>query len=231
MTNINSLGYYSLFNPTGSGNTPTNATDALLQTLNAVDSSGSNSSNDFGNAFSLDLSPQAQQILNASGVKGVSQTSLAGILNGTGNTSPLSALLGGGDNSGLSGLFGGSAVTSFAITKDQQDQITAIIAKYKDAPYTQDTFNQIQNDLSKAGLAPSIMALKDQTKAFNPAEVLISALNGTSMDTVNSQLGTDATGEQTKQNTYIASIIKQWQDISTTYAATSSTASAATTGA
>jgi hypothetical protein len=202
MSTINTLpnAYYQL-NSTGSGlagsQAAPNATDALLQAMSAMDSSGNSSSSNSSDAFLLDLSPQAQ-----------------GLLNGIGGTSSAAS---------AADIFG--ANTNFLLSTQQQQQISSILAKYKNAPYTQDTFNQIQNDLNSAGLGPSILSMKDQTQSFDPSLVLIDALNGTATDS-SSLLGssTSTAGEQTKSTNYMQSIIKQWQNISTTYQASSSAA-------
>src|SRR3954465_10751269 len=120
-TQLNSM-YYQLSNlGAGTNDTKTlpNAADALLQMLSATNNGATGSGDD---AFLLDLSPQAQQILS-------------GINGGAFTGDPLS-----GFNN------------NFFLSGKQQDQVTAILDKYKDAPYTQDTFNQIQNDLEAAGL-------------------------------------------------------------------------------
>lgn len=204
MSAINTLagGYYQLNNlGTGLANTQASSTptDALLQAMSSLDNSN-NASSQSSDAFLLDLSPQAQSLLNGAG--GTRATSLGNVL-GTGS--------------------------NFILSAQQQQKVSDILAKYKDAPYTQDTFNQIQNDLRAAGLAPDTLSLKDQTQSFDPSMVLIDALNGTS-DSSN-LLGTDASnaGEQTKSSNYMANILKQWQNVSTTYQA--STAASGTASA
>jgi len=192
MTSISTLnngGYYQLSNPlagTGTGQAP-NATDALLQAMSAASNSSFDNSNSNNDAFLLDLSPEAQGLLNGGGAP--STSGLAGLLNG-GN---------------------------FALSAKQQEQITAILTKYKDAPYTQDTFNQIQNDLNAAGLGPQLLSMEDQAKSFDPALVLLDALNGT-----DSTLSlSSATDEQDKATAYMQSIISQWKSISSIATTTS----------
>ncbi len=219
MTSINALPtspYYQLSDPSagpggatsGAGADP--ATDALLQALSASssDPTADTSSSD---AYLLDLSPQAQQYLN--GVSDPSATS--DLLSGLGGTSATGDLLGN---------------SSFTLTTAQQQQVSAILAKYKDAPYTQDTFNQIQNDLNSAGLGTSILSLEDQVKSFDPSQVLIDALNGTTPDSSSLGFGGGAANEQSKSSSYMQSIISQWQNISTTYQATAQNAATAPVG-
>jgi len=202
MSSINTLpssGYYQLSNnstnagnnnSTGSANN-SSATNALLQALNGTSTNSGASNND---AYLLDLSPQAQQYINSANASSASSA----------NESSFSA----------------SGNSSFVLSKAQQQQITDIISKYKDAPYTQDTFNQIQNDLNAVGLGAEQMAQKDQTKNFNPTQLLIAYLNGdfSAADAISKP---DETG---KTNSYMQGIMSQWKNISTTANATTSTA-------
>jgi len=126
---------------------------------------------------------------------------------------------------------GGSANTplnpstgSFTLTSQQQQAITNILAKYKNAPYNQATFNAIQNDLKAAGLDPATLARIDQAKSFNPTALLIDDLNGNG-SAADAMLTPD---ESTKEGNYMQHIISQWQTISgNTNSSSSSTASSA----
>lgn len=112
---------------------------------------------------------------------------------------------------------------SFVLSNAQQKQISDILAKYKDAPQTQDTFNKIQDDLKAAGLSPQQLAETDKVKSFNPTQILINALNG-NYGTPGASTTTSDADEQTKSNNYVQSIIKQWQSISSVAPAASVTA-------
>ena len=68
--------------------------------------------------------------------------------------------------------------SGFTLSQAQQSSIDTILQKYKDQPYTQDTFNQIQSDLQKAGLSPDQLASQQQVKDFNPTQTLINAMTG-----------------------------------------------------
>lgn len=119
---------------------------------------------------------------------------------------------------------------SFTLSDKQQQEIAAILAKYKDAPQTQDTFNQIQDDLTAAHLGPDQLALQDKIKSFNATQVLIDALAGKSSDLATSSVTPDS-DEDTKSSNYMKQIIAQWKSISTagtdgTTAAASDTTSA-----
>lgn len=101
----------------------------------------------------------------------------------------------------------------FTLNSKQQQAITDILTKYKDAPYTQDTFVKIQNDLNAAGLGASTLTMEDKAKSFNAAQVLINALSGGNADSSNSGVASDS-DEQAKANSYIQNIIGQWKNMS-----------------
>jgi len=66
----------------------------------------------------------------------------------------------------------------FTLNQTQKDKIDSIIAKFADAPYTQETFNQIQAELQRAGLSPDQLAVQQQVKDFSTTQMLIEALGG-----------------------------------------------------
>ena len=157
-------------------------------------------------SYLLDLSPNAQNYLSG-GVK-------------SNDPSPLFA------NPTQSVVPNGKE--AFTLTPAQQQQITAILAKYKDAPATQDTFNSIQDDLRKANLAPDQLTSQDQVKSFNATQVFLSALNG---DTTDPSVlnNTTAADESTKSGNYMKSILAQWEQVSgKTISAATSTGTATT---
>ena len=110
-----------------------------------------------------------------------------------------------------------AANSSFTISPQDQQKIDAILEKYKDAPLTQDTYNQIQNDLTTAGLSPQQLAQKDTLTSFSATRVLIDALNGID-DPIPSASSTD---EQTKSTNYMQQIYKQWQSVASASTASS----------
>ena len=111
-----------------------------------------------------------------------------------------------------------SASSSFLLSGSQQQQITQILEKYKDAPQTQDTFNQIQNDLKAAGLSPDQLIGKDLSQSFNPEMDLLDGLNG-----ISAAAAPSIASEQTKATNFINQIYSQWQAISTQSAAAATT--------
>lgn len=107
-----------------------------------------------------------------------------------------------------------NADSSFQLSSAQQKEIAGIIAKYKDAPFTQETFEAIQKDLQAAGLDTQTLSLKDKVNSFNPTMVLISALNG---DYSGSQGdSTTQADAQTKSSNYLQNIVRQWKSVSST---------------
>ena len=124
---------------------------------------------------------------------------------------------------------------SFILSDKQKQTITDILTKYKDAPYNQDTFNKIQNDLNAAGLSTTTLSLLDKSKSFSATSVLISALNGGIASGADAGGVPSETEEQTKSSSYIQNIISQWKNLSghskdTTPASTTSSTAVAPVG-
>ncbi|MCD6035173.1 MAG: hypothetical protein K0R63_914 [Rickettsiales bacterium] len=107
---------------------------------------------------------------------------------------------------------------NFMLTNAQRQKISEILAKYKDAPFTEDTYHQIQNDLKMAGLAPDQLALQEKVRSFNPTQVLIDALSGKE-DTQKISNPLDTSDQQSKMNGYMDEIFSEWKGISTTLGA------------
>lgn len=100
----------------------------------------------------------------------------------------------------------------FALNRHQLKTIDEILAKYKDAPFTQETYEQIQDDLAAANLSPESLSLQDKIKSFNPIGILVNALSGDFSDAV---ADGDASLE-TKMDNYMAMIVDKWKNVSTT---------------
>jgi hypothetical protein len=161
--------------------------DSIDSLLNVLSPSpGGENSSLSGNSDLVDLSPEAQSYL---------------------------AALGMGDPSGAGQDTGSGG--GFLLTPQQQQQIGDILAKYKDAPFTQDTYNQIQNDLKAAGLSPDQLALEDQMRTFNPTQILLDALDGVQTDP-NAGNFLSNNNEQGNADSYMQQIVSQWQSLSTT---------------
>jgi hypothetical protein len=101
---------------------------------------------------------------------------------------------------------------SFILSDKQKQTINDIIAKYKDAPYDQKTFEKIQADLNAEGLGTTTLALLDKAKSFNPTSLLIDALTGGKGVAENSGFTTEA-DQKNKSNSYIQNIISQWKNL------------------
>jgi hypothetical protein len=192
----NASQYYQLSGQNQSNTGATSSVSTDLASLLGTDGTNSSSSSV---SDILNLSPAAQSILDG--------------LN-TSNNSSNSSADSTGDNA------------SFLLTPAQQNQISAILAKYKDAPQTQATFDQIQNDLNAAGLGPQQLAQEDSNQSFNATQIFLDALNGQAdaIPTAN-----DST-EQTKSANYMQNIISEWKGMSS-QSAPSGTASTDTTAA
>lgn len=119
-------------------------------------------------------------------------------------------------------------IDSFVLNSSQQKTLNSIIAKYQDAPFTQETFASIQDDMEKAGLSASVLGAQDQARNFNPTQFLIDALNGTSSNSHNGSMldmfgsisnaggGSTATSTETKATNFMTSVADAWARISTT---------------
>jgi hypothetical protein len=107
-----------------------------------------------------------------------------------------------------------TAGAGFTLTGAEQKQVNDIIAKYKDEPFTQATYEKIQKDLHAIGLAPDQLAMKDKIKSFNGTQMLLDALNGGTADV--SSFSTSDSQENTNADAFMQQIVRQWQSVSTT---------------
>ena len=226
MTSINTTNnssYYQLLSQqqTAAQTTSATPTTSLADMLAENDDSSSNSS-----AYLMDLSPAAQAYLNNNSSTSTADTSLAGMLNSTSDTNDtsLASLLSGATNTSDSNATDDSSDTSstFTITAAQQKTIDSILDKYKNAPYTQATFNDIQNDLKTAGLSSDELSAKDQISSFNATSVLMGYLDGSNTSATPVESSSD---EQTKSTNFMQSVMSQWQSISTTASASTAAVS------
>ncbi len=179
-TNIGNSSYYQLNGSSGNTTGQSNISVASLATSLLNPNSTSNGST-FSDAYTLDLSPAAQQYL-------------------AGN--PTSA------SSSIS-----SANKGFVLSSKQREEVSEIIAKYKDQPFTQDTYNKIQDDLNAAGLSPQKLSMIDKATSFNPTQILVSALTGKPASNASD---TSDAAQQTKSTNFMQQIMAQWKAISTT---------------
>jgi hypothetical protein len=110
----------------------------------------------------------------------------------------------------VSALYGASQ--SFTLSSKQRQEISEVIAKYKDAPFTQETYNQIQDDLKAKGLSGQQLSMIDKATSFNPTQVLVGALTG--KPTADS----DPSGKnaQAKIDNFMSQILSQWKEMSST---------------
>lgn len=154
-------------------------------------------------AYAVNLSAEAQSYLDA--------------INQTKNSS---------SGSSIANTLSSSSSTNanYRLNPKQQKLLDGILNAYKDAPFTQDTFKQIQEALKKNGIDSKTLELKEKAKTINVTGSLIAILNGSE------QKSTTPTDEEfkTKGNNYIDGIISKWQSISTDPNAKKATSSKAT---
>lgn len=142
-------------------------------------------------SYSLDLSPDALAYIKA--------------LNLSGTASPTAAV---------------NSTENFVLNKQQQQTLDAIVANYKDAPFTQATFDRIQDDLKAAGLSTETLAAQDKVRNFNPTQFFLDALNGTNSDDTGDTGSTQATqaSSDTKATNFMKQVADRWARSSTTVA-------------
>lgn len=104
---------------------------------------------------------------------------------------------------------------NFILTSKQQSEINSVIAKYKDAPFTKETYYQMEAELDDLGLSPEALAIKDKARGLNTTSMLLAALNG-SGDINQSLLSNSSEQSQTKKDNYVKTLLGKWSDISTT---------------
>lgn len=179
--------YYQL-NNTGAGSNGANTARSVTPSLAAALSGKQAASSSFSDAVFLDLSPAAQKYLSGLGSAAATKTQ---------------------DAAGQG--------ADFVLSVKQRATLNEIIDKYKDAPYTQATFDAIQDDLLQAGLGPDQLSAQDRSKSFNSTAVLIDALNGGKGELPGSVQMSEET-LKTKSANYIQNVVSQWKRISTDYA-------------
>jgi len=140
----------------------------------------------------LDLSPAARSYLSGVSAKGHSTQSYFDSANNNGQGS------------------------NFILSNKQLKTLNDILAKYKDAPFTEETFNKIQADLKQAGLSPEQLSTQEQIKSFNPTQILLDILNGKQSGSIDPNAERKSTTEA-KAGNYTQRIIQHWQNISTTF--------------
>ena len=102
---------------------------------------------------------------------------------------------------------------NFTLTQAQQAKIRDIVQKYKDAPFTQSTYESILGDMKSAGLSPETMAAKDKATGFSSTRVLLSALGG-NFSNAGNQSGVTKADQQAKMTNYMQKVVSYWKSIS-----------------
>lgn len=155
--------------------------------------------------------------------------SLADLLNGTGQSPTSGTGLTAPDTSYLVNLSeearnylagqsskpsGGTTGASFLLSDSQQQKLDSLIEKYKDAPFTQESFDAMLTEIELSGIGPQELSAKEQAKLVNPTALFLGALNGSGSGLAFSSANNDAL--KTRADNYLQSIYDQWESISTT---------------
>lgn len=203
INNLTSNGYYSLKNQSSNDLLSQTGDATPLALANALGTAKTSPATT-DHSYSLDLSPEALAYIQQ--------------LNNAGTAAaPASSK---------------TSLDQFVLNRDQQKMLESIIAKYKDEPFTQATFDQIQDDLKASGLSPETLAAQDKIRSYNPTQFFLDSLNGTATASGNTGFdalfgsdqhsqtasGTDAT---TKSNNFMTRVADMWARSSTTVNAAS----------
>lgn len=109
-----------------------------------------------------------------------------------------------------------AAQEHFHLSPQQRLALASLLEAYKDAPYTQATFDRIQDDMHKAGLGPDQLSARERVSSFSTTAALVDALNGGKGTTPGSQpVSHDEL--QKRATHYIQDVVSQWKKISSGY--------------
>lgn len=95
----------------------------------------------------------------------------------------------------------------FTLTEQQQSDLAAVIAKYKDKPINQANYDALQKDLKKLRLDTVSMAAKDSAKSFSIKGMMLSIMNGTD---VSGNAAARAQASAVKKDAYAKQIVADW---------------------
>ncbi len=122
------------------------------------------------------------------------------------------AFLGQSKGSGVPNALNGN----FILNSKQQQQIFDVLTKFKDEPFTAETYAKIDAELDKLGLSADALAIKDKARGINTTSMLLAALNGTGGDLSQNLLAPNDEQVKTKKDNYVKNVLAKWSDISTT---------------
>lgn len=105
-------------------------------------------------------------------------------------------------------------VTPFILSRKDQAKLDSIITSYKDKPFTQESFDQMQQELKSAGLSADHLAAKEKMRTLSPARMFIDIMAGNDPAPV-VHISKD-TNLQAKAERYMTDVITRWSEISTT---------------
>lgn len=98
----------------------------------------------------------------------------------------------------------------FTLTAKQQEQLKAVLERYKDKPQNQANYDAIQKDLKKYRLDTVSMAAKDSAKSFNIKSIMYSILGGKDVSNGTTER---AQALATKKSAYAVQIVADWKTI------------------
>lgn len=180
INNTTLASYFQLNNNSNSATQSQNSASGLADALAAISNVGSQTSTDKGgSSYLLDLSDEAKAYLEKT--------------KATASANSTSAM-----NTG-----------EVSLSRKQQEILNDILLKYKDAPYDDDTFLKIQQDMEAAGLDADTLAARSQVRQLNPTVMFLNALNG-----IESNAGTMGDVSATATD-FLKSVAEQWKNIST----------------
>lgn len=188
-TNINQQGYYNLGSSGGSGagsGAGTQQANRSGATQLAPSRNLAQSGSLAGSAaYMLDLSPEAQQYL-----RGLQQQPAPTVRQ--------------------------PAVSEdgFTLNSQQRLALASLLERFKDEPYTQETFDAIQDELDAQGIGPTQLAARYRATSFNPTASLVDALNGGNGTTPGAAPVGDAELQE-RSGQYMQFVISEWKKLAT----------------
>ncbi len=100
-----------------------------------------------------------------------------------------------------------------ALSREQERAIDAIVNKYKDEPFTEETYEAMQEELEAAGLGAMHMAAKDTMRSFSTTQLFLNVLNGSNQLTFGDS---SPAAIREKAAGYMDMVYAKWEAISTT---------------
>lgn len=103
----------------------------------------------------------------------------------------------------------------FVLNNQQRVALAALLERFKDEPYTQETFDKIQDALQQDDLGPNQLSARLRATSFSTTAALVDALNGGDGSTPGAKPMSDAE-LQSRSGQYIQFVAAEWRKVSTT---------------